>query len=102
MRQIIDTLPVKDYHMCLRDAVEIFTKELINGVIDTQYKFVYQEKTTEKFLKILERLNVENGETIWENFKNSFDIIEIIFLILNLTVNITNFCNLKRMVKFFL
>jgi len=35
------------------------------------------------------------------NFKNSFDIIEIIFLILNLTVNITNFCNLKRMVKFF-
>jgi serine O-acetyltransferase len=75
MRQIIDTLPVKDYHMCLRDAVEIFTKELINGVIDTQYKFVYQEKTTEKFLKILERLNVENGETIWENFKNSFDDI---------------------------
>lgn len=61
--------------MCLRDAVEIFTKELINGVIDTQYKFVYQEKTTEKFLKILERLNVENGETIWENFKNSFDEI---------------------------
>ena len=56
MRQIIDTLPVKDYHMCLRDAVEIFTKELINGVIDKQYKFVHQEKTTEKFLKILERL----------------------------------------------
>lgn len=75
MRQIIDVLPVKDYHMCLRDAVEIFTKELINGVIDTQYKFVYQEKTTEKFLKILERLNVENGETIWKHFKNSFDEI---------------------------
>lgn len=75
MEELIENISIKDYKMCLRDAVEIFTKELINGVIDTQYKFVHQEKTEEKFLKIVERLKIKNGEFIWSEFKNSFDKI---------------------------
>ena len=46
---------VKDYSMCLRDAVENFTKELINGVFDEHYQLIHIENTKQKFPFLLQR-----------------------------------------------
>ena len=72
MGETITMNTVKDYSMCLRDAVENFTKELINGVFDEHYQLIHIENTKQKFLKILERLAISEGEVLWNEFKNSF------------------------------
>ncbi|PQJ75115.1 serine O-acetyltransferase EpsC [Polaribacter gangjinensis] len=75
MKETIELSTVKNYSMCLRDAVENFTKELINGVFDEQYQEIHGKKTEEKFLKILERLRIKEGDTLWTSYKNSFPLI---------------------------
>ena len=58
--------------MCLRDAVETFTKELINCLFDEQYQQEKGEVTKNKFLRILERLSIENKDCFWLDFEKSF------------------------------
>ena len=41
MKQVASKIISKNYSMCLRDAVEVFTKELINCLFDQNYQ---QEK----------------------------------------------------------
>ena len=62
----------KNYSMCLRDAVAIFTKQIINNLFDVNQLAESGLQTRENFLKILERLSIKNGEKFWENFENSF------------------------------
>ncbi len=62
----------KNYSMCLRDAVAIFTKQIINNLFDVNQLAESGLQTRENFLKILERLSIKNGEKLWENFENSF------------------------------
>jgi serine O-acetyltransferase len=61
-----------NYSMCLKDAVGIFTKELINCLFDEKYQQEKGEATKEKFLRILERLSIENEDCFWLDFKKSF------------------------------
>jgi serine O-acetyltransferase len=72
MKEMIEIKTAKNYSMCLRDAVENFTKELINGVFDEHYQLIHGENTKQKFLNILERLAISEGEVLWNEFKNSF------------------------------
>ncbi|TXD47580.1 serine O-acetyltransferase EpsC [Polaribacter sp. IC073] len=75
MKEVAPKIIVKNYSMCLRDAVEVFTKELINCLFDEQYQ---QEKgglTKNKFFRILERLSIENEACFWLNFESSFTAI---------------------------
>jgi serine O-acetyltransferase len=72
MKQIEEVVVFKNYRMCLKDAVGVFTKELINNLFDEHHLSDNGTKTKHKFLKILERLSIENGETLWTNFENSF------------------------------
>ena len=65
----------KNYSMCLRDAVAIFTKQLINNLFDANHLTQSGLQTREKFLKILERLSIENGNNLWNDFEDSFIII---------------------------
>lgn len=58
--------------MCLRDAVEIFTKELINCLFDEAYRQEKGARTKIKFLTILERLSIENKDCFWLDFERSF------------------------------
>ena len=62
----------KNYRMCLKDAVGVFTKQLINNLFDVNHLSESGPKTRIQFLKILERLSVENGEEIWNDFESSF------------------------------
>lgn len=73
--QIIDNTKstvFKNYNMCLRDAVEVFTKQLINDLFDENHLSENGSDTKRKFLLILERLSVESGEDLWSNFQSSF------------------------------
>ena len=62
----------KSYSMCLRNAVEVFTRELINCLFDANYSKENLPKSQEKFYIILDRLRVENKDFYWLDFKNSF------------------------------
>ena len=61
-----------NYSMCIRDAVETFTKELINCLFDTNYEQKNGVQTKQLFFKILERLSIENKECFWLDFQKSF------------------------------
>lgn len=58
--------------MCLRDAVAVFTKELINCLFDAQYREEKEAHTKSKFLVILERLSIKNQDCFWLDFEKSF------------------------------
>lgn len=62
----------KNYSMCLRDAVGVFTKQLINNLFDANHLSESGHTTRIKFLKILDRLSIDNGEALWNQFENNF------------------------------
>ena len=60
---------MKSYNVCLKDTVKLFTKRLFYALFDAaqqQEHAVYLEET---FLKILSKLNIENGKAHWDMFK---------------------------------
>ncbi len=72
MKETKERVALKNYSMCLRDAVETFTKEIINNLFDENHLVEKGAHTKDKFLKILERLSVKNGENFWRSFEGSF------------------------------
>jgi serine O-acetyltransferase len=72
MKEVEEMVAFKNYRMCLKDAVGVFTKELINNLFDENHLRDNGPKTKHKFLKILERLSLKNGENLWNDFENSF------------------------------
>jgi serine O-acetyltransferase len=72
MKEIEEIVEVKNYSMCLRDVVEVFTKQLINNLFDVNHCTESGDETRLKFLKILNRLSVKNGENLWNSFEDSF------------------------------
>lgn len=72
MKEIKEKVQVINYSMCLRDAVEVFTKQLLNCLFDKVYQKENAVKTKNKFFKILERLEVDNENCSWLAFENTF------------------------------
>lgn len=72
MKEIKEKVQVINYSMCLRDAVEVFTKQLLNCLFDKAYQKENAVKTKNKFFKILERLEVDNENCSWLAFENTF------------------------------
>ncbi|PQJ79413.1 serine O-acetyltransferase EpsC [Polaribacter porphyrae] len=72
MKEVEQILAFKNYSMCLRDAVGVFTKQLINNLFDATHLFESGAQVRFQFLKILERLSVENREDLWNNFESHF------------------------------
>ncbi|ARV16339.1 serine O-acetyltransferase EpsC [Polaribacter sp. SA4-12] len=72
MKETEQIVAFKNYSMCLRDAVGNFTKQLINNLFDVNHLSESGPETRLKFLRILERLSVENGEGLWNDFEDSF------------------------------
>lgn len=72
MKEIEQIIAFKNYSMCLRDAVGNFTKQLINNLFDVNHLSESGEQTRRDFFKILERLSIENGVNLWNDFENSF------------------------------
>jgi len=72
MKETEEKVLFENYRMCLRDAVGDFTKQLINNLFDVNHLSKSGERTRLNFLKILERLSVENGQDLWTNFEDYF------------------------------
>ena len=72
MKEVAQKIEIINYSMCLRDAVEVFTKELINCLFDENYQLQKGEATKQQFFRILERLSIENEDCFWSDFENSF------------------------------
>jgi serine O-acetyltransferase len=72
MKEVAQKIENINYSMCLRDAVAVFTKELINCLFDENYQLQKGEATKQQFLRILERLSIENEDCFWLDFENSF------------------------------
>jgi serine O-acetyltransferase len=72
MREVAEKVVFTNYSMCLRDAVAIFTKQLINNLFDVNHLTEKGVQTRAQFLQILERLSIKNGMNVWDDFENSF------------------------------
>ena len=72
MKEVVSKIQIINYSMCLRDAVGNFTKQLINNLFDANHLSESGEQTRRNFFKILERLSIENGANLWNDFENSF------------------------------
>ncbi|MEP1490291.1 MAG: serine O-acetyltransferase EpsC [Algibacter sp.] len=60
---------MKSYNVCLKDTVKTFTKRLFYSLFDCEQEETHGEYLEKTFLKILAKLEIENGAGIWETFK---------------------------------
>lgn len=59
----------KSYNVCLKDTVKTFTKRLFYSLFDCEQEEAHGEYLEKTFLKILAKLEIENGKDIWNSFK---------------------------------
>ncbi|MEL0455792.1 serine O-acetyltransferase EpsC [Flavobacteriaceae bacterium SZ-1-7] len=60
---------MKSYNVCLKDTVKTFTKRLFYSLFDCQQELEQEEYLENTFYQILSKLNIENSESIWQQFK---------------------------------
>ncbi|MEC3905620.1 serine O-acetyltransferase EpsC [Tamlana sp. 2201CG12-4] len=60
---------MKSYNVCLKDTVKTFTKRLFYSLFDCEQEEVHSDYLEKTFLRILSKLEIGNGETIWTEFK---------------------------------
>lgn len=60
---------MKSYNVCLKDTVKAFTKKVFYSLFDCDHEAEHAEYLEKTFLQILDKLEIENGENIWEIFK---------------------------------
>ncbi len=66
------TNSVKNYHLCLKETVEVFTKHLFYALFDENYKTDNQEKIEKLFLTISDKLHIENASELWYVYQEQF------------------------------
>jgi len=60
---------MKSYNVCLKDTAKTFTKRLFYALFDCEQEAVHENYLEETFVKILSKLDIENGSAIWATFK---------------------------------
>ena len=60
------------YNICLKDTVETFTKALFYMLFDEEYRAHKSQFVKDTFLKITSKLQLENGEALWDQFEIQF------------------------------
>lgn len=66
---------MKSYNVCLKDTVKTFTKKLFYSLFDCEQEESNSEYLKKTFLKITNKLEIENGENLWEQFKAELPLI---------------------------
>jgi len=61
---------MKSYNVCLKDTVKAFTKKVFYSLFDCDHEVEHAEYLEKTFLQILDKLEIENGESIWKTFKS--------------------------------
>ena len=57
---------MKSYNVCLKDTVKAFTKKVFYSLFDCNHEVEHAEYLEKTFLQILDKLEIENGESIWK------------------------------------
>ncbi|GAA4268432.1 serine O-acetyltransferase EpsC [Hyunsoonleella aestuarii] len=60
---------MKSYNVCLKDTAKTFTKRLFYSLFDCEQEEEHGAYLGRTFLKILKKLEIENGESIWKSFQ---------------------------------
>ena len=60
----------KSYNVCLKDTVKTFTKRLFYSLFDCEQEEAHSDYLEKTFLKIVSKLEIENGKDIWAAFKS--------------------------------
>ncbi|AUS05724.1 serine O-acetyltransferase EpsC [Pseudotamlana carrageenivorans] len=60
---------MKSYNVCLKDTAKTFTKRLFYSLFDCEQEKAHEDYLKRKFLKILSKLEIDNGKEIWKQFK---------------------------------
>ena len=60
---------MKSYNVCLKDTVKTFTKKLFYSLFDCEQEEAHGDYLEKTFLEILDKLEINNGNSIWEKFK---------------------------------
>lgn len=60
---------MKSYNVCLKDTVKKFTKKLFYSLFDCDHEEANAQYLEKTFLKILQKLEIKNGEDLWKTFK---------------------------------
>jgi len=67
---------LKNYNICLKDTVEVFTKKLFYSLFDADFKAENYSFLESTFLKITDKLNVADNQNLWDKFQSSFETIQ--------------------------
>ncbi|WBX72700.1 serine O-acetyltransferase [Tenacibaculum pacificus] len=70
MSKILATTTFKNYNICLKDTVELFTKNMFYALFDEEFKENNKQSIEHNFFTIAKRLKIENGTEIWSLFQN--------------------------------
>ena len=68
----VENIELKQYNVRLKDTIKIFTKRLFYVLFDEKHleeELSFLKKT---FIEIADKLSVEEGEAIWNTYKNQF------------------------------
>ena len=60
---------MKSYNVCLKDTAKTFTKRLFYSLFDCEQENLHGDYLEETFIKIVSKLEIENGSAIWDAFK---------------------------------
>jgi serine O-acetyltransferase len=60
---------MKSYNVCLKDTVKTFTKRLFYSLFDCEQEEVHKDYLENTFIEILSKLDIENANEIWKQFK---------------------------------
>ncbi len=60
---------MKSYNVCLKDTAKTFTKRLFYSLFDCEQEEIHEDYLEKTFLKIVSKLEIENGSDIWTTFK---------------------------------
>ncbi len=75
MNDIVEKTILKNYNICLKDTVEIFTKQLFYSLFDEQYENLNKASIKDKFYTIAKKLSISEIQEIWEIYENMFQEI---------------------------
>lgn len=65
----------KNYHICLKDTIEIFTKRLFYTLFDERYYNEHIDEVRNLFLKMADKLSIDNARDIWFVYADTFKTI---------------------------
>ncbi|CAM1335229.1 serine O-acetyltransferase EpsC [Tenacibaculum aestuariivivum] len=70
MSKIIEETALKNYNICLKDTVEVFTKKIFYALFDQEFKNNNKQSIEQNFFEIAKRLKIADATNNWLLFQS--------------------------------